>query len=750
MRVTKSSGITQEYQSEKIKNVIDWATQGTSINSESILVELDNYLFDSISTQQIQDKLVKIAADKISAQEPDYQYIAARLRMFGLRKQVYGCFQPTNFLQHIKRCAGLGVYDKEILQKYTESEIEQLGQYVDHERDMDLSYAGAMQLIEKYLVKDRSTGQIFETPQYAYMLIAMCLHQEEPFDVRLNRVKRFYDVASTKKGSLPTPIMAGVRTPTRQFSSCVLIDSGDDLESINETSSAIVNYISKRAGIGVNGGRIRAEGSRIRSGEVRHTGVIPFWKYFQSAVKSCSQGGVRGGAATVFYPIWHLEVEKLLVLKNNRGVEENRIRQMDYGVQFNTLMYERLANNDYITLFSPDVVSGEMYEAYFSDPEKFREMYEALEANPDVRKKRVKAIDLFSSFMLERSSTARIYVQNVDNINENSPFKDTIYMSNLCLEIALPTSPITKDGGEIALCTLAAFNLGELEYDEIEEVAEVLVRALDNLLDYQDYPVKQAERAKMRRSLGIGVINYAYFLAKNYTRYSDQDSYELTHKWFEKIQYSLLKAGNNIAKEKGACGDFDRTTYADGILPIDRYKKTVDEYVEPVYYCDWKTLRKDIKEYGLRNSTYTALMPSESSSQVHNATNGIEPPRGRVSVKGSKDGVFNQVVPEVELLGDEYEYAWEMARNGNEGYLVNCAIMQKFTDQTISANNYYDPSKYENNKVPMSELLQDMLFFNYLGGKTLYYLNTRDGADGSEEVEETEIVKESDCAGCKV
>jgi len=568
----------------------------------------------------------------------------------------------------------------------------------------------------------------------------------------METVERFYHAVSTFKISLPTPIMAGVRTPTRQFSSCVLIECGDSLDSVNATSSAIIKYVSQRAGIGVNAGRIRALGSPIRNGEAFHTGCIPFYKHFQTAVKSCSQGGVRGGAATVFYPLWHLEVEDLLVLKNNRGVEENRVRHLDYGVQFNKLMYQRMLKNEHITLFSPSDVPG-LYEAFFSDQDEFERLYVQYEENPKIRKKQIPAIELFTLFAQERAGTGRIYLQNVDHCNTHSPFDPAVApvrQSNLCLEIALPTKPlnhVNDEAGEIALCTLSAINLGALEsLDELEDLSDLVVRALDSLLDYQDYPLPAAEIASMgRRTLGIGVINYAYYLAKNGVRYSDGSAKTLTHQTFEALQYNLLKASMNLAKESGACPMFNETTYAQGVLPIETYKKELDGVCDEPLHCDWEGLREEIKTHGLRNSTLTALMPSETSSQVSNATNGIEPPRGLISIKLSKDGVLKQVVPEYEKLKDSYELLWSIPNN--TGYLELVGIMQKFVDQAISSNTNYDPSRYPDGKVPVKQILKDMLTAYKLGIKTLYYHNTRDGAADSQV-----DISDDDCAGgaCKI
>ncbi|MEB6335411.1 class 1a ribonucleoside-diphosphate reductase subunit alpha [Serratia rhizosphaerae] len=737
--VTKRDGRKERINLDKIHRVIDWAAEGLHNVSVS-QVELRSHIqfYDGIKTADIHETIIKAAADLISRDAPDYQYLAARLAIFHLRKKAYGQFEPPKLHEHVVRMVEMGKYDKHLLEDYSVEEFEQMNDFIDHWRDMNFSYAAVKQLEGKYLVQNRVSGEIYESAQFLYILVAACLFSNYPRETRLDYVKRFYDAISTFKISLPTPIMSGVRTPTRQFSSCVLIECGDSLDSINATSSAIVKYVSQRAGIGINAGRIRALGSPIRGGEAFHTGCIPFYKHFQTAVKSCSQGGVRGGAATLFYPMWHLEVESLLVLKNNRGVEGNRVRHMDYGVQLNRLMYQRLIKGGDITLFSPSDVPG-LYDAFFADQDEFERLYTQYEQDSSIRQKRVKAVELFSLMMQERASTGRIYIQNVDHCNTHSPFDPQIApvrQSNLCLEIALPTKPledVNDENGEIALCTLSAFNLGAIEHlDELEELATLAVRALDALLDYQDYPIKAAYRGAMgRRTLGIGVINYAYYLAKHGVRYSDGSANNLTHKTFEAIQYYLLKASNRLAQEQGACPWFNETTYAQGILPIDTYKKDLDVICQEPLHYDWETLRKEIQETGLRNSTLSALMPSETSSQISNATNGIEPPRGHISIKASKDGILRQVVPEYERLKEAYELLWDMP--SNDGYLQLVGLMQKFIDQSISANTNYDPTRFTGGKVPMKQLLKDLLTTYKFGVKTLYYQNTRDGAEDVQE-----------------
>lgn len=751
INVIKSSGVSQSFDPQKIIKVLSWAAEGTSVDPYELYENIKSYLRDGMTTDDIQTIVIKAAANSISVEEPDYQYVAARCLMFALRKHVYGQYEPRSFIDHISYCVNAGKYDPELLSKYSAEEITFLESKIKHERDMEFTYSGAMQLKEKYLVKDKTTGQIYETPQFAFMAIGMALHQDEPVD-RLKHVIRFYEAVSTRQISLPTPIMAGCRTPTRQFSSCVVIEAGDSLKSINKASASIVEYISKRAGIGINVGMIRAEGSKIGTGEVRHTGVIPFWKHFQTAVKSCSQGGIRGGAATAYYPIWHLEVENLLVLKNNKGVEENRIRHMDYGVQLNDLMMERFGKNDYITLFSPHEMGGELYYSYFKDQDRFRELYEAAEKDPNIRKKRIKARELFELLMTERSGTARIYVQFIDNTNNYTPFireKAPIRQSNLCCEIAIPTNDVNSPDAEIGLCTLSAFVLDNFDWqdqDKINELAEVQVRALDNLLDYQGYPVPEAEKAKKRRNLGVGVTNYAAWLASNFASYEDAN--DLTHELFERLQYGLIKASIKLAKEKGPCEYYSDTRWSRGELPIDWYNKKIDQIAAPKYVCDWSSLREDLKLFGIRNSTLSALMPCESSSQVSNSTNGIEPPRGPVSVKESKEGSFNQVVPNIEHNIELYDYTWKLAKKGNKPYLTQVAIMLKWVCQSASANTYYDPQIFPKGKVPMSIMIDDLLYFWYFGGKNFYYHNTRDGS-GTDDYE-IETPKAEDCSSCKL
>lgn len=733
IQVQKRDGRREPLDLEKLHRVVFWATQGISgVSASEVEIKSHLQFSNGIPTTDIQETLIKSAADLISEETPNYQYVAGRLICYHLRKQVYGNFQPGRLYDLIAQNVKSGFYDAALLSDYTEAEWDRINSFVKHERDEQLTYAAMEQFRSKYLVQNRVTRDIFETPQVAYVLIAATLFSQYPKDTRLTWVKDYYDAVSTHQISLPTPVMAGVRTPQRQFSSCVLIETGDSLDSINATSSAVVKYVSQKAGIGINGGRIRAQGSPIRNGDAYHTGVVPFYKMFQAATRSCSQGGVRNGAATLYYPIWHLEVEDLLVLKNNKGTEDNRVRHMDYGVQFNKVMYERLLNNGDITLFSPHDVP-DMYEAFFADVDLFRTLYERAERNPKLRKRTVRAIDLFSSFMQERKDTGRIYLMNVDHANSHSSFNPAqapIRQSNLCCEINLPTKPlndINDESGEIALCTLSAINWGVFrEPEDMQKACVLAVRGLDALLTYQDYPVRAAELAtENRRPLGIGIINFAYWLAKNDVSYTDPAALPLVDQWAQHWSYYLIKASADLAAEQGACPKNNETRYSEGVLPVDTYKRDVDELVPPQDLVDWAGLREQLKSTGIRNSTLMALMPAETSAQISNSTNGIEPPRSYVSIKQSKDGVLKQVVPEYRKLKNRYELLWD--QSSPEGYLKICAVLQKYIDQGISVNTSYNPKFYDDDKIPMSEMLKHVIMFYKYGGKQLYYFNTNDG-----------------------
>ena len=765
IHVIKRDGQSESLNLDKIHVMVEHACRGLAGVSES-QVEMNANLqfFDGIKTSDIQEILVRSANDLISLEAPNYQFVAARLLLFGLRKAVYNGHPDGHppLLEHVQKCVNRGLYDAGIVDKFSEEEWEKLSGFMDHERDYLFTYAGIRQVVDKYLVQDRSSGEVYETPQFMYMMIAVSLFQDDDRFYRLEYIKKYYDAISKHRINIPTPIMAGVRTPLRQFASCVLVDVDDTLDSIFSSDMAIGYYVAQRAGIGINAGRIRGINSKIRGGEVQHTGVVPFLKKFESTVRCCTQNGIRGGSATVHFPIWHQEIEDIIVLKNNKGTEDNRVRKLDYSIQLSKLFYERFIRNENITLFSPHDVPG-LYDA-FGTPE-FDGLYTRYEEDQSIPRKTIGAQELILDLLKERAETGRIYIMNIDHCNSHSSFKDKVYMSNLCQEITLPTDPIDHiddDAGEIALCILSAINVGKIRsLNEMEELCDLAVRGLEELIDYQEYPVAAARRSTLaRRSLGIGYIGLAHYLAKIGAKYDDAYAHTEVHKLSEAFQFNLLKASNQLAIEKGACAAFDRTKYADGILPIDTYKKEVDEIVAPAYFYDWDSLRASIQQYGLRHSTLSAQMPSESSSVVSNATNGIEPPRDYLSVKKSKKGPLKQIVPGYPHLKNKYTLLWDMP--SNEGYVKIVAVMQKFFDQAISGNWSYNPENYENGEVPSSVMAGDLLNTYKYGWKTSYYQNTYDNKKDS-DVEENirrvididNLVNElleadDDCDSCKV
>jgi ribonucleoside-diphosphate reductase alpha chain len=738
-KVVKRNGLIESLDLDKMHLMVEEACTGLAgVSASQVEMTSGIQFYNGISTQEIQEILIRSASDLINLDHPNYQYVAARLLLFSVRKQLYGRMKELPTLEdHIYTCVNAQVYDSEIFNKYSKEEIERVDSWIDHDRDYLFTYAGLRQVVDKYLVQDRSTGGVYETPQFMYIMIALTIFAEYPKETRMSYVRRYYDAISKHKINIPTPIMAGVRTPLRQFASCVLVDTDDTLDSIFSSDMAIGRYVAQRAGIGINAGRIRGINSKIRGGEVQHTGVVPFLKKFESTVRCCTQNGIRGGSATCFFPIWHQEIEDILVLKNNKGTEDNRVRKLDYGIQLSKIFYERFIQDGEITLFSPHDVPG-LYDVFGLD--KFDEFYVKYENDLNIPKKKVKAQDLILDLLKERAETGRIYIMNIDHCNSHSSYKDQITMSNLCMEITEPTTPIQHidDDGpqEIATCILSAINVGKVKSDEeLEELCNLSVRSLEEIIDYQNYPVKAAENfTKRRRSLGIGYIGLAHYLAKLGMKYDSQEAWDAVHSLSESFQYYLLKASNQLAKEKGHCEYFGRTKYADGILPIDTYKKDVDQISSITLEHDWENLRTSILEHGLRHSTLSAQMPSESSSVVSNATNGIEPPRGYLSIKKSKKGPLKQIVPQYQTLKNNYTLLWDMP--SNRGYINIVAVMQKFFDQAISGNWSYNPENYPDNEVPVSVMAQDLLTCWKMGWKTAYYQNTYD-------IKTDEVVEES-------
>ena len=761
IKVTKRDGRIEPINLEKMHVMVEEACKDLAgVSASQVEIQSGIQFYDKITTAEIQEILIRSASDLIDLDHPNYQFVAARLLLFSLRKQLYGkVWELPSLEDHITKLCYDDLYDKEIFSKYTKEEIAKADSFLDHDRDFMFTYAGLRQVCDKYLVQDRSNGVVFETPQFMYMMIALTIFQDYPKETRLSYVKRYYDAISRHKINIPTPIMAGVRTPLRQFASCVLVDVDDTLDSIFSSDMAIGRYVAQRAGIGINAGRIRGINSKIRGGEVQHTGVVPFLKKFESTVRCCTQNGIRGGSATVHFPIWHQEIEDIIVLKNNKGTEDNRVRKLDYSIQISKLFYERFIQNGEISLFSPHDVPG-LFDAFGTD--RFDDLYTSYESDGSIPRKTVGAQALILDLLKERAETGRVYIMNIDHCNSHSSFKDKVYMSNLCQEITLPTYPlqhIDDDFAEIALCILSAINVGKVKNDkELEELCDLSVRSLDELIDYQDYPVEAARVAtKARRSLGIGFIGLAHYLAKLGFSYGSQEAWDAVHGLSESFQFYLLKASNQLAKEKGHCEYFGRTKYAEGILPIDTYKKDVDELITVGLEHDWEGLRASILESGLRHSTLSAQMPSESSSVVSNATNGIEPPRDYLSVKKSKKGPLKQVVPQYQSLKNNYTLLWDMP--DNTGYINVVAVMQKFFDQAISGNWSYNPTNYPDNEVPVSVMANDFLSTYKYGWKTSYYQNTYDNKN--DEVEEKPTLdsfleqyqnsqEEGECESCAV
>lgn len=759
INIVKSDGRKEPLDVEKINKVVLESCKGIEdVSASEIIANARLQFVDGMTSRRIQEILVNSAKDLVTADSPNYAAPAARLQMYDLRKKVYGQYKPVAFSELYRKNVGLGKYDPEVLDIYSHEDWDFFDKIIKHSRDKDFSLAAVGQLLDKYLLKNKKTEVYYETPQMMYMAIAITLlsYIKNPV-VRRLKIKRFYEGASTFSFSLPTPIMAGVRTPTRQFSSCVLIKTADSLPSINATAAAIVNYVSKKAGIGLNHGAIRGIGSPIRGGEMKHTGLLPFMKYHAAALKSCSQGGVRNGAATTYLPFWHYEFSNLIVLKNNKGVEENRERRLDYGLEMNGLLFKMYARKENIYLFQPNEVP-ELYNKFYSaDLAGFEEeYYRCAELAKDGKLDyRVVSCDhMIDDFINERTETGRIYVTFVDNINKQSPFDSRtypIYQSNLCAEIVLPTKEFmseTDENGRIALCTLASMNMGKYTNILIDEelrkefwqACEVLVMALDGLLGYQDYPMIQAKLSTDEfRTLGVGIVNLADFHAQLGVQYGERLALEYVDRWMEMLSYGLTKASVGLAKDYGKCTKSDTTCYGKGMFPFELRNPNIDKIVSSNNYLqkEWDDLREDVLTYGIRNATLTAIAPTESSAQVLNATNGMEMPKAKVTVKASKSGNFKQVVPNPRL---PYSYLWE--QKSPQGYLDTAAVLQKRLCQSASTNSFYNPVNYADGKLPKEDLLGHIYRFYMLGGKTMYYSNVDDGSSDieTEEVCDTCVV----------
>jgi len=760
-KVVKRDGSIQPLDLEKMHVMVEEACKNLAgVSASQVEIQSGIQFYDGISTGEIQEILIRSASDLIDLDHPNYQYVAARLLLFALRKNLYGrIHELPNLKDHVEKCVDKGIYDSDILTTYSDEEFDKLQSFLDHDRDYLFTYAGLRQVVDKYLVQDRSTGDLYETPQFMYLLIAATIFSKYPQETRLDYVKKYYDAISKHRINIPTPIMAGVRTPLRQYASCVLVDIDDTLDSIFSSDMAVGRYVAQRAGIGINAGRIRGINAKIRDGEVQHTGVVPFLKKFEATVRCCTQNGIRGGSATVHFPIWHQEIEDIIVLKNNKGTEDNRVRKLDYSIQLSSLFYQRFIDDESISLFSPHSVPG-LYDAFGTS--SFDELYVAYEADDRIPRKTIGAQELILALLKERAETGRLYIMNIDHCNSHSSFVDKVEMSNLCQEITLPTKPIQHiddESGEIALCILSAINVGKIrDLTDLEVLCDLAVRSLDELIDFQGYPVRAAEIAtKARRSLGVGFIGLAHYLAKQGQKYNDKGSWQLVHDMTEAFQYYLIQSTVNLAKEKGACEYSSKTKYGQGILPIDTYKKDVDEIVPNSLKYDWESLRALVLEHGVRNSTLSAQMPSESSSVVSNATNGIEPPRGYLSTKKSKKGPLKQIVPQYGTLKNNYTLLWEMP--DNTGYINIVSVMQKFFDQAISGNWSYNPEHFPDNEVPVSAMANDLLTTYKYGWKTSYYQNTYDIK--TDEVEEDSAsldslvcgileTSEEECESCKI
>ena len=749
IHVKKRNNTTEKFNIEKINKIINWSIDGYSgVSLTDIEINAKINITDGITTKEIHNLLIESAANLISIEKPNYQYVAGRLLNYQLRKDVWKGKHAPRLLEFLKENVKNKIYDESIFSSYSEDEINKIGEFIDHDRDYIFTYAGIKQLCDKYLIKNRTTGKIYETPQFAYVLISAYAFAKYPIETRLNYVRKFYDAISKHKINLPTPVMAGVRTVSRNYASCCLIGVDDTRESITASATAVSMATANRCGIGIDISKIRAVGSPIKNGEVVHTGLIPFLKIYESSVKAWQQNGLRGGSATCNIQWWHYEIEDIIVLKNNAGTDDNRVRKLDYTVGMSKLFYDKVLKDEDVTLFNTAEVP-ELYEAWGT--KDFDKVYKECECKKLKIKKKISARKLFSLIIKERVETGRIYILNVDHANNHGAWLDKVTMSNLCTEVIHPTIPLNDyhdKKGEIGMCILSAVNMLEIKnWQDLEKTCDLIVRFLDEIIELQDYFNVAAENfAKKRRSLGVGITNLAAFLAKNELKYSSDKSLPVIDEWMEYFQYYLLKSSLELAKEKGKCEKFNHTKYSKGILPIDTYKDKVDEICKRKLSLDWEKLRKQIKEHGLRHSTLSSCMPCESSSVIQSSTNGVEPIRSLITYKTSKMGKLPVMVPGIGKYDDNYELAYDL--KDNNGLLKINAVIQKYIDMAISTNVYYNYSHYENNILPDAKVMKEIMYAYSLGLISLYYNNTDDG-DREQSLDQKE---DGDCSSgaCKL
>lgn len=769
INLIKRSGNKEPLMIEKWQNQIAKICRGIADVSQSMIeIKAQPHFYDGMTTREVDEITLRAVVDLIDVESnPDightnYQFVAGKQRLSMLRKDVYGSYEPPRLYEIVKKNVKTGLYTKELLEWYTEEDWDKMDSFIDHSKDELYSYAAIEQLIEKYLVKNRSTKEIYESPQVRYMIAAATIfHKEEPNSARMRYIKEYYNAASDGLFTLATPVLAGLGTPTKQFSSCVLIRTDDDLDSIFASGEMMAKYASKRAGIGLEIGRLRPLGSPIRGGEIMHTGMIPFLKKWYSDLRSCSQGGIRNASATVFYPIWHHQFDDLIVLKNNQGTEETRVRHLDYGVVLNAFFWRRFKNKENITFFDPNQVP-DLYEAFYKDTKLFEELYVKYEKRKDLRTKVMSAEEVFKGGILkERTDTGRIYLVFIDNVMNQGPFDPeyhTIYQSNLCCEILLPTKAFKRlddEAGRIALCTLGSMNWGAFRNPEdMRRACRILHRSLNNILDYQDFLSIQSKLSNEEiRPLGIGITNLAYWHAKRGLKYGEKDSLAEVKSWIEHQMFYLTEASVELAKERGKCLDSDKTVYGQGYFPWERRANGVNELTDFTPELDWEPLRKDMITYGVRNATNGAIAPVESSSVVINSTNGIEMPMSLITVKESKAGSFTQVVPEYQKLKHKYQLMWE--QTDCIGYLKTSAVLQAYIDQSISTNTFYNPANYPKRKVPTTLIANNLMQSHIWGIKTFYYSLINKAGSKAEDtleqpLEQIDFDEEADCEACKL